>query len=302
MDDMNKIVDAATSTGTTCPSCGRVMATPATLGRHMTRMHAEDVVGAVPVPRTHLEVVPPLPPAAYPQASSAGPIPSAQVSKKPLWKKKRFFLPVALVAILTIIGITNPTPSTTPVGSATRPVAPVLTAAQKAEAAKHAAEVKAAAVQAAAQAAAAKAAADQAAAAQAAADKAAADKAAAAQAAAAKAAAARAAQAAAEAALTSGQRNARDAAASYLAMTAFSRKGLIEQLESSAGDGYTHDEAVFGVDAQHADWNEQAFKAAQSYLAMTSFSRQGLIEQLESDAGDGYTHAQAVYGTDKAMA
>jgi hypothetical protein len=145
MDEMNKIVDADTSTGTTCRSCGRVMATPATLGRHMTRMHVEAVVDAVPVPRTHLEVVPPPLPAVYPQASSAGPIPSAQVSKKPLWKKKRFFLPVALVAILTIIGITNPTPSTTPVGSATRTVAPVLTAAQKAEAAKHAAQVKAAA-------------------------------------------------------------------------------------------------------------------------------------------------------------
>jgi hypothetical protein len=230
-------------------------------------------------------------------------------SKKPLWKKKRFLIPVSLLALFTIIGIANPSPSPKPVDSATQTVAPVLTAAQKADAARHAAAVAAAEKAAAKKAAAAKAATD-AAAAKVAAGKAAAAKAAAAKAAAAQAAAdhAAAVQAAAEqaasareAALTTAQKNARSAAADYLAMTAFSRQGLIEQLESDAGDGYTHSEAVFGVDAQHADWNLQAYRAAKGYLDMTAFSRQGLIEQLESDAGDGYTHAQAVYGVNKAM-
>ncbi len=38
------------------------------------------------------------------------------------------------------------------------------------------------------------------------------------------------------------------AAKQYLAISAFSHNGLIEQLESDAGDGYTHAEAVYGVD------------------------------------------------------
>jgi hypothetical protein len=32
-----------------------------------------------------------------------------------------------------------------------------------------------------------------------------------------------------------------------LAMSGFSRKGLIEQLESDAGEGFTHSQAVYGV-------------------------------------------------------
>ena len=101
---------------------------------------------------------------------------------------------------------------------------------------------------------------------------------------------------------TSGQRNARNAAKRYLEFAPFSRAGLIEQLSSSAGDGYSVADATYAVDAQHANWNEQAYKAAKKYLSFTSFSRTGLIEQLESAAGDKYTHAQAVYGADKALA
>lgn len=38
------------------------------------------------------------------------------------------------------------------------------------------------------------------------------------------------------------------AAKSYLAMGSFSKSGLIEQLESSAGEGFTHAQAVYGAD------------------------------------------------------
>lgn len=38
------------------------------------------------------------------------------------------------------------------------------------------------------------------------------------------------------------------AAKNYLDMTSFSRKGLIEQLSSDAGDGYTKEQATYGVD------------------------------------------------------
>ena len=36
-------------------------------------------------------------------------------------------------------------------------------------------------------------------------------------------------------------------AKNYLKMSGFSRKGLIEQLESDAGEGFTHSQAVYGV-------------------------------------------------------
>jgi hypothetical protein len=99
---------------------------------------------------------------------------------------------------------------------------------------------------------------------------------------------------------TSGQENARESAESYLDTMAFSRKGLIEQLSSEAGEGFSRADAIYAVDHVDVDWNEQAVKAAKNYLDTMAFSRDGLIEQLESDAGDGFTHAQAVYGVAQA--
>lgn len=86
------------------------------------------------------------------------------------------------------------------------------------------------------------------------------------------------------------QGNARQKADSYLDMMAFSRSGLIEQLEF---EGFPTGDATYGVDAQHADWNEQAAKKAASYLEMMSFSRSGLVEQL---VFEGFTPAEAEYG------
>lgn len=92
---------------------------------------------------------------------------------------------------------------------------------------------------------------------------------------------------------TVGEKNALKSAKSYLDFSAFSRSGLIKQLEF---EGYTHDEAVYGVDNVGADWNEQAVKSAKSYLDFSSFSRSGLIKQLEFE---GFTHEQAVYGVEQ---
>ena len=47
--------------------------------------------------------------------------------------------------------------------------------------------------------------------------------------------------------LTNSQEQAIGAAEDYLDYIAFSRKGLIHQLESEAGSGFTHKEAVYGV-------------------------------------------------------
>ncbi|MBV1728859.1 MAG: Ltp family lipoprotein [Methanobacterium sp.] len=91
-------------------------------------------------------------------------------------------------------------------------------------------------------------------------------------------------------ATTTGQEQAAKKAESYLSISAFSRQGLIEQLEY---EGFTRQQAEYGVDQTGADWNEQAAKKAESYLSISAFSRQGLIEQLEYE---GFTRQQAEYG------
>lgn len=78
----------------------------------------------------------------------------------------------------------------------------------------------------------------------------------------------------------------------YLAYMAFSRDGLIDQLEY---EGFTHEEAVYGVDNCGADWSAQALKCAKSYLNYSAFSRNGLVSQLEYEQ---FTSDQAIYGAD----
>jgi len=104
----------------------------------------------------------------------------------------------------------------------------------------------------------------------------------------------------AEAAMTAAQKNAIGAAKDYLSLTAFSRKGLIKQLSSKYGDGYSVKDATFAVDSLNINYNEQATKAAKSYLQLTHFSHSGLVKQLSSEYGAGYTHAQAEYGVSHA--
>ena len=89
-----------------------------------------------------------------------------------------------------------------------------------------------------------------------------------------------------------GERNARETAADYLEYSAFSRNGLIGQLEF---EGFTPAQAEYGVDAVDTDWNEQAALSAADYLEYSAFSRNGLIGQLEFE---GFTPAQAEYGVD----
>jgi len=89
---------------------------------------------------------------------------------------------------------------------------------------------------------------------------------------------------------TVSQRNARKKAESYLDVSAFSRKGLIEQLEYSK---FSTADATYGTDILRTDWNEQAAKKAKSYLEISAFSREGLIEQLEYT---GFTRPQAEFG------
>ncbi len=89
---------------------------------------------------------------------------------------------------------------------------------------------------------------------------------------------------------TVSQSNARKSAASYLKYSSFSRSGLIKQLEF---EGFTIADAVYGTDAQKADWNRQAAMTATGYLKSSSFSRSGLVKQL---VFEGFTDDQAEFG------
>lgn len=89
---------------------------------------------------------------------------------------------------------------------------------------------------------------------------------------------------------TVSQQNALRKAGDYLDFSAFSRTGLIKQLEF---EKYSAEDATWAVDRVKVDWNEQAAKKAKDYLDFSSFSRAGLVDQL---LFEGYTPEQAEYG------
>jgi hypothetical protein len=100
--------------------------------------------------------------------------------------------------------------------------------------------------------------------------------------------------------LTQQQQSAREEAQQYLATTAFSYQGLIDQLDSSAGSGYSVNDATVSVNSLTVDWNAEAVQSAKQYMQLTPMSCQDLIDQLDSSAGDQYTVAQATYGATQA--
>jgi hypothetical protein len=102
--------------------------------------------------------------------------------------------------------------------------------------------------------------------------------------------------------LTASQEQAVEAAKNYLSLgQGFSRAGLIDQLSSGAGSGFSVADATVAVDSLHIDYDAQAVLAAKAYISLGSgFSHAGLVEQLESAAGSKFTAAQAEYGADHA--
>ena len=75
----------------------------------------------------------------------------------------------------------------------------------------------------------------------------------------------------------------------------FSDQGLLQQLTSSAGSGFTEAQAEYAISSLHPDWDAQAVDAAKGYMQMGGFSRSSLIQQLTSSYGSGFTEAQAEY-------
>ena len=90
--------------------------------------------------------------------------------------------------------------------------------------------------------------------------------------------------------LSLGSRNALSTANDYLAYTAFSYEGLVDQLKF---EGYSDNEARDAANNCGADWNDQAVKSAQNYLDFQAFSYSGLIKQLEFEK---FTSSEAEYG------
>lgn len=76
----------------------------------------------------------------------------------------------------------------------------------------------------------------------------------------------------------------------YLKSSAFSRTGLIKQLEY---EGFSKDDATYAVDNCGADWKAQAALMAKQYRKSSAFSHKGLVDQLEYE---GFTPEQAEYG------
>ena len=86
------------------------------------------------------------------------------------------------------------------------------------------------------------------------------------------------------------QRNARLKGAQYLSLLAFSRAGLIRQLQF---ERYSAADATYGTDVQNVNWMAQAARKAREYLNVQPFSRDGLVRQLEFE---GFTRAEAEHG------
>jgi Host cell surface-exposed lipoprotein len=100
--------------------------------------------------------------------------------------------------------------------------------------------------------------------------------------------------------MTASQQAAIQAAESYLQTEpGWSYQGLINQLDSSAGSGFSVADATFAVNhlSPTPNWNQQAADAAQNYQSTEGgFSACSMVQQLDSPDGDQFTQAQAEYG------
>jgi Host cell surface-exposed lipoprotein len=96
---------------------------------------------------------------------------------------------------------------------------------------------------------------------------------------------------------TAAEAQAIQAARQYLAMgSGFSYSGLVGQLDSASGSGFSRALALFAVRHITVNWDHQAVLAARAYMKLGGFSYNDMVQQLDSSAGDGFTYAQAVYG------
>jgi hypothetical protein len=103
--------------------------------------------------------------------------------------------------------------------------------------------------------------------------------------------------------MTGAQQQAVDSAEGYLSEgQGFSKQGLLSQLTSSFGEGFSKSDAEFAIKYLKPNWDQQAVDSAKGYLGDgQGFSRSSLIQQLTSSYGAGFTEAQAEYAVNKVM-
>lgn len=94
-----------------------------------------------------------------------------------------------------------------------------------------------------------------------------------------------------EAALTSAE--------NYLSFAGFSKKGLFDQLSSDYGDKFSAEAAQYAVDNVEVDWKAEALESAKNYMEISPMSPDGLRDQLTSDYGDKFTQKQADYAVEQ---
>jgi hypothetical protein len=98
--------------------------------------------------------------------------------------------------------------------------------------------------------------------------------------------------------MTASEASAVQAAQSYLQTEpGFSYQGLINQLDSPDGSGFSEADATFAVNyiSPSVNWNQQAADDAQNYMTtIGGFSACSMVSQLEYD---DFTQAQAEYGS-----
>lgn len=77
-----------------------------------------------------------------------------------------------------------------------------------------------------------------------------------------------------------------------------SKAGLLDQLTSSDGEGFTQAAGEYAVNHLKANWNENALKCAKTYQKEEHLSRADVQSQLSSsidDGGEGFTSEQVQY-------
>jgi hypothetical protein len=104
-------------------------------------------------------------------------------------------------------------------------------------------------------------------------------------------------------AMTPTQQQAVEAAQQYLTGgEGFSAEGLLQQLTSSYGNGFSAADAQFAINYLNPNWDAQAVESAQGYMQTEpGWSQSGLEQQLTSTYGSGFTQAQADYAVNKVL-
>ncbi len=76
----------------------------------------------------------------------------------------------------------------------------------------------------------------------------------------------------------------------------FSKLGLIGQLSSAYGEGFSKPLAQFAVSHMEVNWRHQAVISARGYMtSQPGWSYSGLVDQLSSPYGENFTLGQARY-------